>query len=201
MLSQKPYAESSEQNKEPILSVIREVFVEPGTVLEIGAGTGQHAVYFSSEMSHLTWQPTERADQLAGIRLWREEAGLSNINEPLELDVTQEIWPIENADMVFSANTVHIMSWPDVMCMFSGLGKVLRSDGLFCLYGPFNYNNEYTSESNARFDIWLKDRDPESGIRNFEDLEEQAKQAGMGLFKDFEMPENNRILVWRKVCN
>ena len=198
MFSKKPYAESSEQNKEPILSVIREVFVEPATVLEIGAGTGQHAVYFSGELPHLIWQPTERADQLAGIQLWREEAGLANINEPLELDVTQESWPLENTDMVYSANTVHIMSWSDVMCMFSGLGRILRSGGQFCLYGPFNYNNEYTSESNARFDIWLKNRDPESGIRNFEDLDKEAQQAGLAFSKDHEMPENNRILVWKK---
>lgn len=194
----KPFAESSEQNKEPILSVLREVFVEPGIVLEIGGGTGQHAVYFSREMSHLTWQPTDKADQLAGIRLWKEGAGLSNINEPLALDVTQEKWPLEKADMVFSANTVHIMSWPEVVCMFDGLGKVLKAGGVFCLYGPFNYNNKYTSESNARFDIWLKERDPKSGIRNFEDLNERAQQAGLGLFKDVEMPENNRMLVWKK---
>lgn len=195
----KPFAASSEQNKEPILSVLREMFSDPGAVLEIGAGTGQHAVYFASELPHLTWQPTEKADQLAGIRLWVEEADLANINDPLELDVTQASWPLENTDMVFSANTVHIMSWPDVMCMFSGLGKILRSGGLLCLYGPFNYNNKYTSESNARFDVWLKDRDPKSGIRNFEDMDEQARQAGLNLFKDFEMPENNRVLVWKKI--
>ena len=195
----KPFAESTEQNKEPILAVLQKEFIEPGVVLEIGGGTGQHAVYFSSELPHLSWQPTEKAaEQLPGIRLWMEEAGLANIHEPVELDVSTLPWRLGVMDMVFSANTVHIMSWQEVECMFQGVGDVLRIGGKFCLYGPFNYNNAYTSDSNAQFDIWLKGRNPESGIRDFEELNKLALQAGMSLHMDHEMPANNRILVWTK---
>lgn len=194
----KPFAESSEQNKEPILAVLQKEFVEPGVVLEIGGGTGQHAVYFSSELPHLVWQPTEKAEQLPGIRLWMEEAGLANIHEPVELDVSALPWRLDAMDMVFSANTVHILSWREVECMFQGIGDVLRIGGKFCLYGPFNYNNAYTSDSNAQFDVWLKGRNPESGIRDFEGLNKLALQAGMSLHMDHEMPANNRILVWQR---
>ena len=194
----KPFAESSEQNKEPILTVLQKEFIESGVVLEIGGGTGQHAVYFSSELPHLFWQPTEKAEQLPGILLWMEEAGLANIHGPVELDVSVLPWELDAIDMVFSANTVHIMSWREVKCMFQGIGDVLRIGGKFCLYGPFNYNNAYTSDSNAQFDVWLKGRNPESGIRDFEELNKLALQAGMSLHMDHEMPANNRILVWRK---
>ncbi|MCK4951978.1 MAG: DUF938 domain-containing protein [Gammaproteobacteria bacterium] len=197
----KPFAESSEQNKEPILVILQKEFDKPGTVLEIGGGTGQHAVYFSSELPHLVWQPTEKAGELPGICLWMEEAGLSNIHEPVELDVSTHPWELDAMDMVFSANTVHIMSWPEVECMFQGIGNVLRVGGKFCLYGPFNYDNVYTSDSNAQFDVWLKDHDPKSGIRNFENLDQLAQQVGMSLHKDYEMPANNRILVWKKVSS
>jgi len=198
MLS-KPYAESCEQNKDPILEVLKEVFATPGTVFEVGSGTGQHAVYFTQHMPHLYWQPSDLAEQLPGICLWISEAGHNRIHAPHELDVSAEEWPVVLADYVFTANTTHIVSWPQVQDMFAGVGRTLKSGGVFAQYGPFNYAGRYTSESNAQFDQWLKQRDPLSGIRNFEDLVALAQQHDMQLHADYEMPANNRTLVWRKL--
>ncbi|HCA27498.1 MAG TPA: methylase [Betaproteobacteria bacterium] len=194
----KPFAESSEQNKEPILAVLRDVFTAPGSVLEIGSGTGQHAVFFSARLPHLIWRPTELAENLPGILAWMEDAESANIEPPIELDVRWAHWPVAEADGVFSANTVHIMGWPQVEHLFRGVGQALTADGAFCLYGPFNYGGRYTSDSNARFDAWLKARDPVSGIRDIEALAQLAAQSGLSLWRDYPMPANNRILVWRK---
>ena len=194
----KPFAESSEQNKQPILQVLAEIFTEPGTVFEIGSGTGQHAVFFTEQLPHLRWQPSDLEDQIPGMTLWFAEVDHGRIHSPVVLDVNAPSWPVSEAEYVFTANTLHIVSWPEVQAMFAGVGKILKAGGLFAQYGPFNYGGEFTSESNARFDVWLKNRDPKSGIRNFEDLEQLAKQHGMKLFADYEMPVNNRILVWQK---
>ena len=194
----KPYSESCEQNRDPILSVLKDVFSKVNKVLEIGSGTGQHAVYFGRHLPHLIWEPSDVEENIPGIRLWLEEAQLANVLSPIVLHVTDTQWPEEVFDGIFSANTAHIMSWSSVEAMFNGIERVLESGGLFCLYGPFNYHGNYTSESNARFDQWLKMRDPNSGIRDFEALDKIAAEAGMTLDHDYEMPVNNRILVWRK---
>ena len=195
----KPYAESCDQNRQPILEVLREVFSKPGTVLEIGSGTGQHAVYFTEQLPQLYWQPSDLAEHLPGIRLWISEVEHDRIHAPHELDVSDPEWPVALADYVFTANTTHIVSWPKVQDMFAGIGRTLRQGGVFAQYGPFNYAGRYTSDSNAQFDQWLKQRDPNSGIRNFEDLQQLAQAQGMVLLEDYEMPANNRTLVWRKL--
>ncbi|MCK4864667.1 MAG: DUF938 domain-containing protein [Gammaproteobacteria bacterium] len=194
----KPSAESSEQNKIPIYETLKGFFHDVDTVLEIGSGTGQHAVFFAKQFPHLTWIASDQAQYHAGISMWLQDAGLGNTQGPLLLDVNQIEWPLQQTAAVFSANTVHIMGWPSVEKMFAGIGRVLNCNGVFCLYGPFNYNGEFTSQSNAQFDVWLKQRDPVSGVRDFEALQKLAKAAGLQLIDDIEMPANNRILVWRK---
>jgi cyclopropane fatty-acyl-phospholipid synthase-like methyltransferase len=194
----KPYSESCVQNREPILSVIEPLFRDRKDVLEIGSGTGQHAVYFAAKMPHLTWHTSDLAENHAGIRAWLDEAALPNTTGPVSLDVLDRPWSAPEADAVFSANTTHIMHWDSVVALFGGVGELLRTRGLFCLYGPFNYGGEYTSESNAQFDEWLHERDPLSGIRDFDDLDRLAVQAGLRLEEDYAMPANNRILSWRK---
>jgi cyclopropane fatty-acyl-phospholipid synthase-like methyltransferase len=194
----KPYAESCDENREPILSVIQPLLKDCSTVLEIGSGTGQHAVYFARKLPHLLWHTSDCIEYHAGINIWLQEAGLENTPAPIELNVSTSAWPQQKYDAVFSANTTHIMHWTDVEAMFAGIGSVLSVGGRLLLYGPFNYDNRYTSDSNARFDSWLKSRDPDSGIRNFEDLDKLAQQAGMQLIHDYAMPANNRILYWEK---
>jgi hypothetical protein len=196
-MANKPYSQSCENNKAPIFEVIRDVYTEPATIWEIGSGTGQHASYFASQLPHIIWQPTDLADNLPGINAWREEAQLPNLNEPLVLDARESVWPCNGMDAVFSANTLHIMSWQNVQSLFQGLNTYLNASALTCIYGPFNYNGSYTSESNARFDQWLKNRDPLSGIRDFEAVMELAESQGLKLLSDYEMPANNRLLVFQ----
>ncbi len=195
---EKPFSQSCENNKEPILAVLKEAFREASLVLEIGSGTGQHAVHFARNLPHLTWQPADLAGNIPGMKLWFEEADLPNIREPVVLNVADALWPVEEADAVFSANTLHIMGKPEVECMFDGIEPRLRKGGTLCVYGPFNYGGKYTSESNEKFDAWLKEQDPKSGIRDFEWVNSLAEKAGLKLVKDHEMPANNRLLEWRK---
>lgn len=194
----KPFSQSSEENKEPIVDVLREAFSTRHRVLEIGSGTGQHAVYFARQLPQLFWQPSELAENIPGIHTWLTEAGLPNVAAPLMLDIERQPWPDTAVDAVFSANTVHIISWPQVEALFAGVGALLPAGGVFALYGPFNYGGRYTSDSNARFDQWLKARDPLSGVRDFEAVDALARAAGMTLTRDYTMPANNRTLVWHK---
>lgn len=195
----KPYAEACDKNRAPILSIIQILFVDRKAVLEIGSGTGQHAIFFAERMPHLVWHTSDLKECHAGIKEWIRDAEVKNVRAPLELDVMQSPWPVIEIDAVFSANSLHIMHWPAVEKFFDGAGNCLPPDGKLVVYGPFNYHNQYTSESNERFDGWLKARDPQSGIRNFEDLCELAVSAGMGFIEDYEMPANNRILYWQKI--
>lgn len=193
----KPFSEACEENKGPILAVLERLFVETRVVLEIGSGTGQHAVWLAAALPHLTWQTSDRSENHPGIRAWLDEAGPPNVLPPIELDVAGA-WPEGRFDAVFSANTTHIMSWPEVELMFEGIGRVLEAGGCLALYGPFNFGGNYTSESNARFDQWLKNRDPHSGIRHFEELDALARSHGLSFVEDIPMPVNNRTLVWRR---
>ncbi len=195
----KPFAESSVENRKPIFETIEPLLKDSRTVLEIGSGTGQHAVYFAEDMPHLTWQCSDLIDNHPGIHMWIEESGLQNVLAPIELDTLNSDWPEQTYDVVFSANTVHIMHWNMVEGMFSGLEKVMHSGSKLLLYGPFNYNGDYSSDSNAGFDQWLKNRDPGSGIRDFEKLDMLADNIGLTLIEDYEMPVNNRLLYWQKL--
>lgn len=196
---QKQFCQACENNKVPILTQLQLYFSWTKNVVEIGSGTGQHAVYFSEHLPHLNWYPTDREENLPAILSWTSEANLPNLQPPRSLDVTQQPWPIPMIDGVFSANTVHIMSWQLVEQMLQGIGECLLQEGHFCLYGPFNYLGDYTSDSNARFDMWLKQRDPLSGIRDFEAINGLASGVGLNFLEDIEMPANNRLLVWQKI--
>ncbi len=194
----KQYSEACDQNRDPILTVLKDELAGCHKVLEIGSGTGQHAVYFGKRLPHLSWQTSDVDSSHASINAWLDDAQLPNVGQPLSLDVSEQHWPDDEYDGVFSANTTHIMSCSQVITMFAGIGKLLKQGGVFCLYGPFNYNGEFTSESNERFDNWLKMRDPLSGVRNFENLEQLARSGDMLFRQDYEMPVNNRLLVWKK---
>jgi cyclopropane fatty-acyl-phospholipid synthase-like methyltransferase len=193
----KPFAPSCERNQGPILEVLQRHLGATRRVLEIGSGTGQHAVHFAAAMPWLAWQCSDRADNLSGIAAWRDEAALANTPPAIELDVDGP-WPGNGFDAVFTANSLHIMGWPQVEAFFAGVGKVLQEDGLLIVYGPFNYGGEFTSDSNRAFDQWLKDRDPASGIRDFEAVDALARAIGLALVEDNAMPANNRALVWQK---
>jgi len=194
----KPHSEACEQNKQPIRKVLENYLPEARRVLEIGSGTGQHAVYFAAAFPHLQWLASDVAGNLPGIRAWLAEADLPNLHGPLELNVSRQPWPVEGVDTVFSANTVHIMPWPVVEQMFAGIGRLLPPQGRFLLYGPFNQGGDYTAESNRRFDAWLKERDPGMGVRNLEDLDALASEHDLLRIALHDMPADNKIAVWQK---
>jgi len=193
-----PFSQACENNKAAIGDYLQRYFADVDYVLEVGSGTGQHGAHFSSLLPHVRWQPTDREPYLADIRQWVEHCNRQNFLAPLPLDVNKP-WPVAHSSAVFSANTVHIMAWTEVESFFTGLASVLDRGGLFCLYGPFNYGGNYSSDSNARFDQWLKQRDPLSGIRDIEAIRVLAINAGLQLVDDQAMPANNRLLRWHKI--
>lgn len=194
----KNFSESCEKNKHPILQVLQVELAEPATVLEVGSGSGQHALFFAEQLPQLQWQPSERSQLADDLRCNLANSGLKNLKSPLSLDVDQLPWNVPPASVVFSANTLHIMPLESVENFFRGTGATLQSGGKLCVYGPFNYNGKFTSESNAKFDRSLKEKDPKRGIRDFEQLNGFAERSGLRLLNDHEMPSNNRLLVWMK---
>ena len=194
-------SEACERNKGPILEVLRSELTSAASVLEVGSGTGQHAVHFAARLPHLLWQASELPEHLPALAERVRLEGGENLRVPLALDVRDDPWPLAPLDAVFSANTLHIMSWSAVREFFRGVGGVLRSPGVLCIYGPFRFRGAHTSDSNAEFDRWLKARDPLSGVRDFEALDALARAAGLKFAADHAMPANNRTLVWRKVTS
>lgn len=194
-----PRSEACERNKEPILGILRDAFAPARHVLEIGSGTGQHAVWFARHLPHLQWQPSDRASELPALQARIAAEGGANLLPAVELDVQAAPWPDMPADAVFSANTLHIMGWPGVEAFFAGIATVLAHPGAtLAVYGPFRYGGAFTAPSNAAFDQWLRQRDGASGIRDFEAVDALARAAGLALAADHAMPANNQLLVWRR---
>lgn len=192
------FSQAAENNKAPILNILRTAFADARNVLEIGSGTGQHAVFFASALPHLTWRTSDLAHKLDDINARLAQQSPANVIRPVALDVSCRPWPVLNIDGVFSANCVHIMPWAHVTHMFRGIGEVTRERATVCLYGPFKYGGDFTTQSNAQFDIWLKARDPDSGIRDFEAVDALASAQGLTLAGDHAMPANNQLLVWKR---
>ena len=197
-MSTLPFSSASERNRQPILDRLQTLIPDHGTVLEIGSGTGQHAVFFTEKMTGLIWQPSDREENLAGLEVRFAVEGNENILPPLKLDVLRDPWPGSCFDAAFSANTAHIMPWHAVIAMFAGVAGHLKTDGRFCLYGPFNVDNSFTSQSNAHFDAHLRAEDSEMGIRDIAMIESLAKLHHIPLEHKLAMPANNFILVFKK---
>ncbi|MDH3637457.1 MAG: class I SAM-dependent methyltransferase [Gammaproteobacteria bacterium] len=194
----KAYSPACERNQAPILAVLKGLLDEGAWVLEIGSGSGQHAVYFSAALPRVIWQPTDMPTNLPSISAYRDEARLPNLRAPQVLDLEMENWPVSEADAIVCINTIHIASWPNVERLFAGAGEVLPEGGIVYLYGPFRYADTPLEPSNQDFDACLKARDPLSGIREFEAVDALAVRAGLELAGDQPMPANNRSIWWRK---
>lgn len=193
-----PCSQACERNKGPILAVLAELLTDRGRVLEIGAGTGQHAVHFARHLPHLDWQPTDRREWLATLAERVRREGPANLRAPAELDVNEDAWPVDAVDAVYTANTLHIMAWHEVEALFRGVGRVLAPGGVLAIYGPFRFGGTYTSWSNAEFDASLRRHDPASGIRDFESVDALATAERLQLSVNHVMPANNQLLVWRR---
>ena len=198
-MKNKPHAPATERNAAAILDVLRVELGEAGSVLEIGSGTGQHAVTFAAALDHLTWQTSDRDENLDGINAWVADSGLDNVLQPLSLDVLRVETLPDHYDAVFSANTAHIMSSAAVTKMFALVAAALDEAGRFCLYGPFREGGEFNTASNAEFHRSLRQQDPDMGIRHLEDLDRYAKAGSMQRLRQYAMPANNLLVVWQKV--
>ncbi|MGM0563067.1 MAG: DUF938 domain-containing protein [Pseudomonadota bacterium] len=196
----KPWSEACERNAGPIGDVLAEWFAPliagGGRVLEIGSGTGQHAAAFAGRFSALQWQPSDVPAHLEGIRAWTQP--VENCAEPLSLDVL-DTWPDLQVDAAYTANTLHIMSWQAVEACFHGLARTVVPGGLLAVYGPFRFAGEPFAESNVQFDAFLRQRDPQSGIRTLEALMELAQKAGWAYRGRQALPANNHLLLWRRL--
>ena len=194
---EKPFSQACENNKSPILHVLKDFFADVENVLEIGSGTGQHSVHFAKHLTHLQWLCSDREVNHLGILQWHQEASLANLHAPLSLDL-QYAWPVDSVNAIYTANTLHIISWPLVERFFQGVEKHLAHQGKLCIYGPFKYQGNYTSASNAEFDTFLKQQDANSAIRDFEAICQLAEQAGLMFVEDVQMPANNQLLLFKR---
>ena len=198
MHSKKSFSQACENNQQPFLDLLLAVFSDTRHVLEIGSGTGQHAVFFSSSLPHLIWQTSDLLPNHASINAWISDNPANNIRRPLTFDAGDPTWPYSSLDGVFTANTAHIMPWPTVVSLFEGLSFMLKPDATVVMYGPFKYKGRFTSISNEAFDKRLRANSTHQGIRDFEAVHRLAQDAGLKLQKDEAMPANNRLLVWKK---
>ena len=194
----KPFAPSADRNKAPILEVLKPLLSGKPLVLELGSGTGQHACFLAAGLPDVVWQPTELAGNIDGIRQWLAESDLSNVREPVVLDVDVHPWPVDRADVCFTCNTFHIVSEASVRSIFEGARAVLGATGKLCVYGPFMIDGQHVGPGNRDFHQWLLDSDPESGVRDLTELDELAKLCGFAASQRIEMPANNFMVVWER---
>ncbi len=196
----KPFAPSCERNQTVILDVLKSIITNSDKhLLEIGSGTGQHAIFMAPNFPHMQWHTSDLKQNHAGINMWLDDAKLDNISAPIVYESGQSDFPDIDVDIVFTTNTLHIMSWQNVKNLIKQLGEKLKSGAKIIIYGPFNYNGRFTSESNAKFDVWLKEQELHRGIRNIENIVQLMADVDIGLEQDIEMPANNRILCFYKV--
>lgn len=198
----KQYSTACERNREPILEVLQQVFSDRKHVLEIGSGTGQHAVFLGVALPQLLWQTSDLPQNHSSIQAWVNESALTNVVPPIALDMSVAEWDADfldkKIDALFTANTCHIMEWPEVVHMFAGAARLLQVGGKFCVYGPFKYQGQFTSASNAQFDASLRAHEAHMGIRDIESMQQLALSHGFAMLQDHAMPANNRLLVWQR---
>ena len=192
------FSDACERNKGVILDVLKNACSDCESVLEVGSGTGQHVVYFARSLPAIHWQPADTAQYLPGLQTRLQTEAPNNVAAAVELDVRMTPWPVGRYDGVFSANTLHYMGADCVEAFFRGVGAALRPGGVLVVYGPFRYDNQFTSDSNARFDKFLREGDPVRGIRDFEWVNQLAATQQLTLVRDVTMPANNQTLVWSK---
>jgi SAM-dependent methyltransferase len=197
---QRMFSPTAARNSEPILAVLKRVLPTKGAVLEIGCGTGEHAVHFAGAMPRLTWLPSDPdSDCRASTASWIRFTRLSNVLPPVDIDVCAKSWGIEQSapfDAIVSLNMVHIAPWAASLGLFAGAGRLLRAGGLLFLYGPFMRDGVHNAPSNAAFDASLRARNASWGVRDIVELERVGESSGLSLRETIEMPANNMSFVF-----
>lgn len=194
------HSDAADRNREPILTELARLLTRPGDVLEIAAGTGQHAVHFAQALPHLTWQPTDLdPDALASIAARRDAAALPNLLPPQPLDVTARPWG-HAVDAILACNLIHIAPWEVSEHLFAGAAEGLRPNGLLITYGPYRFADTPLEPSNVAFNAWLEARDPRFGIRDVDALDALAARVGLRRIETIAMPANNHLLVWARTA-
>lgn len=194
------HAPATQRNRKPILEVLMRVLPARGTVLELASGTGEHAVWFAHHLRPLVWQPSDADPAMRqSIDAHARAAGIPNIHPAVEIDATRPPWPVERADAAVCINLLHISPWAATEGLFAGLRQHLAQGAPVAIYGPFKRGGQHTADSNARFDASLRERNPEWGVRDVDDVAEVARANGFSLEETVEMPANNLIAVFRRV--
>jgi SAM-dependent methyltransferase len=200
---QRMFSPSAGRNAAPILVILRRILTPNGVVLEIGCGTGEHAVQFAAAMPQITWLPSDpNPEARASTASWISFNGLSNVRAPLDIDVCASEWGVEKEasfDAIVSLNMVHIAPWAASLGLFAGARRLLRAGALLILYGPFTSDGVHNAPSNAAFDASLKARNPSWGVRDIVDVERLAESSALILRETIDMPANNRLLVFAKL--
>ena len=190
---------SAERNKGPILNVLARVLPRQGVVLEVASGTGQHVIHFAKALPDLTWQPSDPDAELRqSVALRVGEERLTNVNPPIDLDVTRLPWPLQTADAVVCINLLHVAPWSATLALLEGAKAVLPTQHVLFLYGPYRRFGQHTSKSNEQFDSDLRTHNSEWGLRDLETVSQSAASSGLVLTEIVEMPANNFSLVFKR---
>lgn len=215
-------APATERNRSAILQVLTQVLPDSGRVLEVASGTGEHALFFAQHLPHLIWQPSDlSAEMRASIDAWRGRQLLPNLRASIAVDACQPIWPVEAATNVTETagenvteeredsneppivaianiNMIHISPWNACLGLMAGAGRILPPDGILYLYGPFQREGAHTAPSNAAFDTSLRDRNPDWGVRDLEEVVAVARQHHLHLIDIVQMPANNLSVIFQR---
>ena len=199
----KRYAVATQRNREPILKVLQKVLPSQGNILEIASGTGEHAVFFADQLPDCQWYPSDRDSALrASIIAWSKECPTANLHPPLDIDARSQTWSIETAaipiDAIVNINMIHIAPFSACEGLMAGAERILPQNGILYLYGPYQRAGKHTSESNAAFDRSLRDRDPQWGVRQLEDIIAVAEGANLAFQEIIAMPANNFSVIFSK---
>ena len=201
MIDARRHAPATARNRDPILDVLRRHLPETGLLLEVSAGTGEHAVHFAAAFPGLTWQPTDLdPGARASIAAWAREAKLNNLRPPLALDAASDTWPVARADAVLCINMIHIAPWAAGLGLLRGAARILPPGGKLILYGPYRQGGAHTAPSNEAFDAGLRAQDPDWGVRDLETVAAEAAAAGFGAPEVEAMPANNLMLIFRRAA-
>jgi cyclopropane fatty-acyl-phospholipid synthase-like methyltransferase len=197
------YAPATQRNRQPILEVLTSVLLPGSNILEIASGTGEHAVFFASQLKSCHWIPSDNNPLArASILAWKNACAVDNLDLPLPIDVTQENWQQQlgdkEIDAIININMIHIAPWTACLGLMAGAGQILPLGGILYLYGPYKRDGEHTAPSNESFNCSLRERNPLWGVRDLEAVIETAAAAKLRLQEVIEMPANNLSVIFSR---